>query len=226
MSHCSTLSASQGRSWSAASVFTVRPGPTATVSAHRPRATRVRQASPPWAPGPRAPISAPVSNIKALSHRAKAETKAIFSARKRIWGKVMFLHLCVILFTGRGGFPACIIGHMTGGGWSVSSGVCIQGRVCIQEGLNTGGVCIQRGWADLPKIHGILWDTVIKQAVCILLECILVTDCKRKEIFSQVSVCPQSASWLLIHCSALVRAIGMHHTGMLSCFFNVCNLFV
>ena len=157
MSHCSTLSASQGRSWSAASVFTVRPGPTATVSAHRPRATRVRQASPPWAPGPRAPISAPVSNIKALSHRAKAETKAIFSARKRIWGKVMFLHLCVILFTGRGGFPACIIGHMTGGGV-----VCLKWGLHPGESLHTGGSEYRGGLhpEGLGRPPQDTWDTM------------------------------------------------------------------
>ena len=49
----------------------------------------------------------------------------------------MFLHLCVILFTGgRGvGFPACITGHMTRG-----MGVCIWGTVCLYPG----------GWADPP----------------------------------------------------------------------------
>ena len=67
----------------------------------------------------------------------------------------MFLHLCVILFTGIGvDFPACITGHMTG------EGVCIQGgRVYIQWGglhpmgdlhpmgrsASNGEVCIQWG---------------------------------------------------------------------------------
>ena len=40
-----------------------------------------------------------------------------------------------------------------------------------------------------------------------------------KVMFSQVFVCPQSASWLLVHCSSLLpRAVGTHPTGMLSCF--------
>ena len=67
----------------------------------------------------------------------------------------MFLHLCVILFTGIGvDFPACITGHMTG------EGVCIQGgRVYIQWGglhpmgdlhqmgrsASNGEICIQWG---------------------------------------------------------------------------------
>ena len=138
MIHCSTRSVSQGRRWSAVSVFTVRPGPTATVSAHRPRATRVRQASTPWAPGPREPISAPVSNIKAHSHRAKAEMKANFIALKRslMQGNV-FTPVCHSS-PRRGWVPS--MHHRLHDRGSVSSGVCIQGGVCIQEGLNTGGL--------------------------------------------------------------------------------------
>ena len=33
----------------------------------------------------------------------------------------------------------------------------------------------------------------------------IVTDRKRKAMFSQVSVCPQSASRILVHCSALLQ---------------------
>ena len=128
MNHCSTRSVSQGRSWSAATVFTVRPGPTATVSAHRPRATRVRKASPPWAPGPREPISAPVSNIKAHSHRAKAETKANFIARKRslMQGNV-FTPVCHSVY--QGGVSSQHASQVTclHTGRSEYRGVCIQG---------------------------------------------------------------------------------------------------
>ena len=35
--------------------------------------------------------------------------------------------------------------------------------------------------------------------------CLIITDRKGKVMFSQMSVCPQSVSWLLIHCSALLR---------------------
>ena len=37
-----------------------------------------------------------------------------------------------------------------------------------------------------------------------------------KVMFSQVSVCPQLASWILVHCSALLWRVGMHLTGMLT----------
>ena len=49
-----------------------------------------------------------------------------------VWGKVMFLHLCVILFTGVVGFQACITGHMT-------KGVCIWQGVCIRRGSASSG---------------------------------------------------------------------------------------
>ena len=73
----------------------------------------------------------------------------------------MFLHLCVILFTG----------HMTGGS-ALGVGVGIQGARGSASWW--GG-----GLGRLPpKIHvcmyGILQDTINKWAVHILLECILV----------------------------------------------------
>ena len=61
-----------------------------------------------------------------------------------VWGKVVFLHLCVILFTGGLGFPACITGHMTRGS---ASG----------EGLPPGGSASMGVGKTLPlQIHGIL----------------------------------------------------------------------
>ena len=57
---------------------------------------------------------------------------------KRSYGKVMFLHLSVILFTGDVSVPACTTGHMTGGlcpGGSLSRvGVSLSGRVSVQGG--------------------------------------------------------------------------------------------
>ena len=67
-------------------------------------------------------------------------------AANEVWGKVMFLHLCVILFTVGGG----------GAGVSASREVCIEGG----------------GWADTP--HRILRDTVNERAVRILLKCNIV----------------------------------------------------
>ena len=91
---------------------------------------------------------------------------------KEVWGKVMFLHLCVILFTGGDWLPS--MHHR-----SHDQGVCLWG-VCLWE-ICLWGVCIQGdlhpGWADSPpppEIHGILQDTVNKRVVRILLECINV----------------------------------------------------
>ena len=91
---------------------------------------------------------------------------------KEVWGKVMFLHLCAILFTGAGW-----------GGWlhsmhhrSHDRGFCIQegsiygGMVRIQGSLHEGGVCIGVGGCADP----LPWYTVNKRVVRILLECILV----------------------------------------------------
>ena len=80
-----------------------------------------------------------------------------------VLGKVMFLHLCVILFTGV---------SASGG---LHAGVCIRG-VCIQGDLHPGGSASRRGsasrgWAD-PSPQA-LQDTVNKRAVHIILECIL-----------------------------------------------------
>ena len=86
-----------------------------------------------------------------------------------VWGKVMFLHLCVILFMG-------VV--------STSRGVCIRGGC-----LHAGGICIQgegmesasrgnlhRGGGGLgrsPPSHRILWDTISESAFR-LVEYILV----------------------------------------------------
>ena len=71
-----------------------------------------------------------------------------------VWGKVMFLHVSVILSIG----------------WSASRESVSRGVyriVCIWGSLHLGkGVCIQRGWTDPPEVG--------KQAVGILLECFLV----------------------------------------------------
>ena len=87
------------------------------------------------------------------------KVKVSLPSANDVWGKVMFSHLLVILFGGRGGFPACTTGHMTGG--SSDS----RGRaVCLQGDLHPG--------ADLPL--SILWDMINKRVVHLLLECILV----------------------------------------------------
>ena len=67
-----------------------------------------------------------------------------------VWGKVMFLHLCVILFRG-----VLTSQHASQVTWP-------------------GGVCPQEGFGRPPTPDGILWDTVKKRTVRMLLECILV----------------------------------------------------
>ena len=57
-----------------------------------------------------------------------------------VWGKVMFLHLCVMQFTGGGvSVPACITGHMTRG--SLSGGISVQGGSLSGGSLSKGGLC-------------------------------------------------------------------------------------
>ena len=77
----------------------------------------------------------------------------------------MFLHLCVILFTGGGSASSGVCtGVICIQGESASRGVCIQGdlyprgsasrRVCIQgRGLHPRGICFQGGWAAPPIGH-------------------------------------------------------------------------
>ena len=45
-----------------------------------------------------------------------------------VWGKVVFLHLCVILFTGGGGLPISLVGRPEGG-WEASGCRPPQGRI-------------------------------------------------------------------------------------------------
>ena len=116
-----------------------------------------------------------------------------------VWGKVMFLHLFVSLFTEKGvGFPACIPGDMTrrglhrggeGGGWWFPS---------MQHMSHDGGVSIQGRWVDPhPKIHG---NTVNKRAVCILLECILVWFIKKSKLFNERNIASHITALMLTLC--------------------------
>ena len=83
-----------------------------------------------------------------------------------VWGKVMFLHLSVNLFTaGIGWLPSM---HPRSHDWGVCiQGVCLQGRCLPPAGYASGGmsasrgvlhpgvciqlgVCLQGGWEDPP----------------------------------------------------------------------------
>ena len=103
-----------------------------------------------------------------------SDVRFIFTTRKRSLGQGnIFISICHSVPGWGGGFPTCITGHMTRG--VCIQEVCISGLVCFQ-GVCIQGVCIQGGWAEPPsEIHGILWDTVNKRAVRILVECFLVS---------------------------------------------------
>ena len=91
----------------------------------------------------------------------------LVTARNEVAGKVMFLHLWVILFTRRGwGVPVQVVsieGCLCPGGVSVQGGLCLGGVCPGGVSLGGGGGLCQ---ADPP--YGNMW------AVRILLECILV----------------------------------------------------
>ena len=92
-------------------------------------------------------------------------------AANEVWDKIMFSQVCVIPSVHRGRGVAsqhasqvtCPGGLHLGGlprlRGSASRGVCIWGRGELGRP---------------PKIHGVLWDTINKRVVRILLECILV----------------------------------------------------
>ena len=113
---------------------------------------------------------------------------SVITARKRSCGKVMFLHLCVILFMGVG-FPACTTEHMTKVIFSQVSVILLtggMGRGVCSQGVSTPGGCVcSHRWGL------VLW------AARILLECILVTvynsSCG-KVMFPQVCV-KNSVHW-------------------------------
>ena len=78
---------------------------------------------------------------------------------QRSCGKVMFLHLSVILFTGDVSVPACTTGHMTGGlcqggslsrvGVSLSGGSLCLGEVSVQGGSLSLSVSVPT-WVETP----------------------------------------------------------------------------
>ena len=82
-------------------------------------------------------------------------TQCFLQTANEVWGKVMFLHLCVILLTG-----VLASQHVSQVTWPVG-------------GLPPGSGSASRGWADRPAPA--LRDTINKWAVRILLECILVS---------------------------------------------------
>ena len=105
----------------------------------------------------------------------------MFTARKRSCGKVMFLHLSVILFTGGRGVWLCVQGGVCGSG----SGVCLWVRGSVHP-LVTHTLVTPPGHQPLDTyIHTHLDThtpldihppptTVNKRVVSIILECILV----------------------------------------------------
>ena len=66
------------------------------------------------------------------------------TSANKAWGKVMFLHLCVILLTGEGSATGVGRLHPAGGG---AGGICIGESASIRVYLHPGGlgVCLQGG---------------------------------------------------------------------------------
>ena len=90
----------------------------------------------------------------------------IFTVRNSSCGKVMFLHLSVILFTG---------GSMCGR-WACVAGVCVCGGVCAW-GHAWQGICVAGGCAYGGSMCAWQERWPLQRTVRILLECILVTCC-------------------------------------------------
>ena len=93
----------------------------------------------------------------------------------KVWGKVMFIHLSVILFRGSlYDVTSCLTvwSHVSSGG-SLSLVQCSFWGFAYRGGLPTRRVCLPR-WFCLPRGLGRLTLEPEKQTVCILLECFLV----------------------------------------------------
>ena len=112
----------------------------------------------------------------------------LITAGNEVWGKVMFLHVSVILSqhasqitwpASRGvvGFPACITCHMTGGSTSRGRGSAYRGRGlayrgkgsaclhCIQWGLHLGGRGLHQGGGLHPGGGVRIWGDACIQGV-------------------------------------------------------------
>ena len=88
-------------------------------------------------------------------------TRKFLPSANEVWGKVISLHLSVILFTGRGGIPACIAGGIpaclaAGGVLSqhalqqLEGGACSQGRFCSRGVCSWGGSAPEGGSGGDP----------------------------------------------------------------------------
>ena len=78
-------------------------------------------------------------------------TLPLLPPANEVWGKVIFSQACIIpsVHGGRGGFPACITGHMTRGiclGWGLHPGGSASGGIRIQW-------CLHPGQEQSPFFH-------------------------------------------------------------------------
>ena len=107
-----------------------------------------------------------------LNRYAEQQQFYLLPPANEVWGKVIFLHLSVILFTGRGALPQCMLdttslGPGTPPGADIPLGVDTpQSRHPLQS--------------RHPPAQCMLGDTANKRAVRILLECILVFMCEQR----------------------------------------------
>ena len=114
------------------------------------------------------------------------QESTIFTIPQRSWGKVIFLHVSVILFTGVGGLPQCILGYHPleqtppSPRADTSPEQTPAGR---RHPPRTDPPQEQKPPSPLSRLHPreqcMLGDTGNKRAASILLECVLVHLCFR-----------------------------------------------
>ena len=132
----------------------------------------------------------------------------------------MFLHVSVILFTGRGHvrWGGCMAGGVHGRGACVAGG-CVCGRghawqgTCMLGGCIWYGVCVaggMYGWGDMSARGGVAcvvgghaWQErrPLQRTVRILLECVLVFVC-RYTASGRRRVCVATA-WIYPRCTTV-----------------------
>ena len=97
------------------------------------------------------------SHTTAVKHINRSDAKVLLPSAKEVWGKVIFLHQFVILFTGGGGGRVWLLGGCVvaqgGHTWFYSGGMrgFIRGHVWFYSGGMRGFI-----WG----VHGFIWGCV------------------------------------------------------------------
>ena len=96
------------------------------------------------------------SHTTAVKHIYRSDAKVLLPSAKEVWGKVIFLHQFVILFTG----GACVVTR--GGAWLLRGGVhgFIQGACVVLFGGMRGfirGACVVLFGGCMVLFGGCVW---------------------------------------------------------------------